>query len=59
MGRKINKEKTGLTIRFSVRLPREQHQWLKELSNKSKGTKNFVSMNYYISKALELLKEEM
>lgn len=59
MGRKINKEKTGLTIRFSVRLPREQHQWLKELSNKSKGTENFVSMNDYISKALELLKEEM
>ena len=58
MGR-INKEKEGLTVRFSVRLPREQHKWLKELSAKTKGTNNFISMNDYISAGLELLKREI
>lgn len=56
---KINKEKEGLTIRFSVRLPREQHKWLKELSKKTKGTNDFISMNDYIYYGLELLKEKI
>lgn len=54
---RINKEKEGLTVRFSVRLPKDQHEWLKEKSMETKG-KNFVSMNDYISKAIDLLKEE-
>jgi len=57
MKKRINKEKEGLTVRFSVRLPKEQHRWLKEKSMETKG-KNFISMNEYISKAIELLKEE-
>lgn len=48
-----NKEKTGKTIRFSVRLPYYQHKWLKSRSNSTKGTENFESMNEIISKALE------
>lgn len=55
----INKEKEGLTIRFSVRLPKEQHKWLKELSQKTKGTNNFISMNDYISLALKTMEKEM
>lgn len=48
-----NKEKLGKTIRFSVRLPRYQHRWLKARSESTKGTENFESMNEIISKALE------
>lgn len=59
MNRKINKEKCGITVRFSVRLPKEQHMWLKKISNKTKNTGNFISMNDYISKALEHYKEEV
>lgn len=54
----INKEKEGLTVRFSVRLPKEQHKWLKELSQKTKGTKKFISMNDYISLAIKKMKDE-
>lgn len=57
MKKRINKEKEGLTVRFSVRLPKEQHRWLKEKSIKTKGN-NFRSMNEYISEAIELLKEK-
>ena len=56
---KINKEKENLTVRFSVRLPREQHSWLKELSNKTKDNGKFISMNEYISKALKFMKENL
>lgn len=59
MSKKINKEKEGITIRFSVRLPKEQHKWLKEQSLKTKGTNNFISMNDYISIGLKLLKNNM
>ncbi len=54
----INKEREGLTVRFSVRLPKEQHKWLKELSQKTKGTKKFISMNDYISLAIKKMKDE-
>ncbi|MBQ9298768.1 MAG: hypothetical protein IJ223_07110 [Clostridia bacterium] len=59
MAKKINKEKEGLTVRFSVRLPKEQHKWLKQISNRTRGTDNFISMNDYISEALDILKDEM
>lgn len=55
----INKEKEGLTIRFSVRLPKDQHKWLKELSQRTKGTNKFISMNDYISLAIEKMRNEM
>ena len=55
----INKEKEGLTKRISVRLPKEQHKWLKELSQKTRGTNKFISMNDYISLALEIMKKQM
>lgn len=56
---RINKEKEGLIVRFSVRLPKEQHKWLKKISQKTKGTNKFISMNDYISLALKKLKEEI
>ncbi len=59
MNNRINKEKAGLTKRFSVRLPLEQHKWLKEISEKTKDTGNFVSMNDYISEAIEYYKKEI
>ncbi len=48
-----NKEKLGKTIRFSVRLPYYQHQWLKARSESTRGTNNFESMNEIISKAVK------
>lgn len=56
---KINKEKEKITVRFSVRLPKEQHRWLKKLSNSTKDTNNFISMNEYISKALYFYEENL
>lgn len=56
---RINKEKLKLTTRFSVRLPKEQHKWLKDLSNSTRDTDNFISMNEYISIALDILKNRI
>lgn len=54
----INKEKLGLTVRFSVRLPREQHKWIKDFCEKTtKNSGKYVSMNDYISEALEYFKD--
>lgn len=50
---RVNKEKTGQTIKFTVRLPYYQHLWLKSRSTSTKGTNNFESMNEIISKAIE------
>lgn len=51
---RINKELTGETIRFSVRLPYYQHLWLKSRSESTKGTDNFESMNQIIAEAVRL-----
>lgn len=48
-----NKEKLGKTIRFSIRLPKYQHKWLKSRSESTKGTENFESMNSIISDAIK------
>lgn len=48
-----NKEKTGKTIRFSIRLPKYQHKWLKNRSDSTRGTESFESMNSIISNAIE------
>ena len=48
-----NKEKLGKTIRFSIRLPKYQHQWVKNRSESTRGTDNFESMNSIISDAIE------
>lgn len=50
---RINKEKTGETIRFSIRLPYYQHMWLKSRSESTKGTDEFESMNKIISEAIK------
>lgn len=49
---RTNKEKERITVRFSIRLPKYQHIWLKNRSNSTKGTNNYESMNNIISKAL-------
>ena len=48
-----NKEKTGKVKRFSVRLPKYQHEWLKARSISTKGTDNFISINKIIEEAIE------
>lgn len=48
-----NKEKLGKTIRFSIRLPKYQHQWVKNRSESTRGTDNFESMNSIISDAIQ------
>lgn len=48
-----NKEKMGKTIRFSIRLPKYQHQWVKNRSESTKGTNDFESMNSIISDAIK------
>lgn len=48
-----NKEKEGKTIRFSVRLPKEVHRWLKEKSDTSREIiGEYRSMNEYITDVL-------
>lgn len=49
----VNKEKEGLTVRFSIRLPRYQHEWLKNRSIQTKGGNDFESMNSIISEAID------
>lgn len=48
---KINKEKEGLTVRFSIRLPKELHKWLKARSLSFKEER--ISMNDIIIDAIE------
>lgn len=50
---RINKEKKGITVRFSIRLPKEVHRWLKE---KSANSERYKSMNTIIE---EILREKM
>lgn len=47
---RVNKEKNGMTVRFSVRLPKHIHNWLK---TKSQSNKEYLSMNKIIAEALE------
>lgn len=47
---RVNKEKQGLTVRFSIRLPREIHKWVKE---RSQSSEKYLSMNEIIKEALE------
>ena len=48
-----NKEKEGKTIRFSIRLPREVHKWLKWKSENSRDILGeYRSMNEYITDVL-------
>lgn len=54
---RINKEKAGMTTRFSIRLPRYQHAWVSSISNKTRGTTDFESMNTIIKKAIDLYME--
>lgn len=48
---KINKEKEGITVRFSIRLPKEIHKYLKE-----KSLRLDTSMNDLL---IEAIKREM
>lgn len=54
----MNKEKVGLTKRFSIRIPVELHEWLKEKSDNTKGSDCYISMNDYIAKAVKEYKEK-
>lgn len=51
--KRINKEKTGITKRFSIRIPTELHNWLKA---RSKSSVEYLSMNDII---IEAIKEYM
>ena len=58
MANKINKEKNGLVIKTTVRLPKNQYEWLMELSNKSREDGNYKSMNDYITEAVNILMDK-
>lgn len=47
---RVNKEKQGITVRFSVRLPKHIHSWLKA---RSQSSEQYLSMNEIIKEALE------
>lgn len=47
---RVNKEKQGMTVRFSVRLPKHIHSWLKD---RSQTSGEYLSMNKIIAEALE------
>lgn len=50
----MNKEKEGLSIKTTIRLPKEQYKILKNESNKTKGIKgSYLSMNDLILKAVD------
>ena len=46
---RINKEKTGQTKRFSIRIPTELHKWLKA---RSESSVEYLSMNEIITDAI-------
>lgn len=48
-----NKERLGKTVRFSIRIPKYQHIWLKNRSECSKNTETYESMNTIIVEAIE------
>lgn len=45
MRSKINREKTGKTVRFSIRLDRRLHEKLKERMERSRERGEYKSMN--------------
>lgn len=47
---RVNKEKSGMTVRFSVRLPKVMHSWLKA---RSQSSEQYLSMNEIIKEAVE------
>lgn len=49
----MNKEREGKTIRFSIRLPKEQHEWLKEQSGYRGEKAKYISMNRLISAIIQ------
>lgn len=46
---RVNKEREGITVRFSVRLPKNIHSWLK---NRSESSEEYLSMNKIIEEAI-------
>lgn len=48
-----NKERVGKTVRFSIRIPKEVHRWLKGKSEESREIiGEYRSMNEYITNLL-------
>lgn len=46
-------------IRFSIRLPKDQHEWLKQKSISTKGSNKYISMNDYITMAIDMYKNSI
>lgn len=53
---RTNKEREGKTVRFSIRLPKEVHRWLKERTERSKKEGRYRSINRDIE---EIVRKEM
>lgn len=49
----MNKDKEGKTVRFSIRLPKEQHEWLKEQSGYIGENARYISMNRLIAAIIQ------
>ena len=58
MSSKINKEKNGLVVKTTIRLPKEEYEWLTELSNKTRENGNYKSMNDFVTEGVKLLREK-
>lgn len=50
MRSRVNKEREGLTKRFSIRIPKELHSWIKA---RSESSEEYLSMNMIIIEAIE------
>lgn len=55
----MNKEKEGEIIKFTCRITRENHRWLKKMSNYTKGSEKFLSMNDFIQDAIDEYREKI
>lgn len=58
MSKRINKEKNGLVVKTTVRILKDQYDWLKKLTEQSRQDGNYQSMNDYVAEAIELLKQQ-
>lgn len=52
-----NKEREGKTVRFSIRLPREIHRWLKERMEISRENGEYKSINRDIEEMVRYFKD--
>lgn len=53
-----NKEREGKTVRFSIRLPKEEHEWLKARMEESRKGIEYRSINRDIAEMVRYFMEK-